>query len=96
MFGSLRGGSWAACGNLALKELLAEICLLLARNGTLEGESCVLGPCPFLSRQRRTFTTTSRAGLRLVEGLSEGSGPDSNVLVLICLTVRQALGLGIW
>ena len=33
--GSLRDDSWAGCGDLALKELPAEICHLLARTGTL-------------------------------------------------------------
>ena len=45
--GSLRDDSWAECGNLALKELPAELCLLLGRTGTLEGESCALGLYPF-------------------------------------------------
>ena len=35
-----------------LKELPTEICLLLARTGTLEGKSCALGLCSFLSGQR--------------------------------------------
>ena len=41
--------------DLALKELPTVICLLLGRAGTLEGESCALGLCPFLSEQRITF-----------------------------------------
>ena len=47
MPGSLRqlGRVW----NLALKELPTEICLLLVRTGTWEGENCTLGLCPFLS-----------------------------------------------
>ena len=45
MPGSLRDDSWAGYGNLALKELPTETCLLLARMGTLGGESCALGPC---------------------------------------------------
>ena len=47
MSGSLGDDSWEGCGNLALKELPTEICLLLVRTGTLEGESCALGSCPF-------------------------------------------------
>ena len=35
-----------------LKELPTEICLLLARTGTLEGKGCALGLCFFLSGQR--------------------------------------------
>ena len=50
--GSLRDDSWAGCENQALKEVPTEICLLLSRTGTLEGESCTLGLCPFLSGQR--------------------------------------------
>lgn len=53
--GSLRDDSWAGCGNLALKELPNEICFLSMRTGTLEGERCALGPCPFLSGQSVTF-----------------------------------------
>ena len=55
MPGSLRDDSWEGCGNLALKELPTEIRLLLARTGTLEGESCALGSCPFWSGQRIPF-----------------------------------------
>ena len=39
---SVRDDGWKECGNLALKELLAEICLPLSRTGTLQGESCAL------------------------------------------------------
>ena len=46
---SVRDDSWAECGNLALKELLAEICFPLTRIGTLQGESCALR-LPFLVR----------------------------------------------
>ena len=53
MPGSLRqlGRVW----NLALKELPTEICLLLVRSGTWEGENCTLEFCPFLSEQRIAF-----------------------------------------
>ena len=43
------GDGWAECGNLALKELLAEICFPLTSTGTLQGESCALR-LPFLVR----------------------------------------------
>ena len=43
--GSFSDDSWARCGDLALRELPTETCLLLARMRTLEGESCALGPC---------------------------------------------------
>ena len=36
--GSLRNDSWAESGDLALRELPTEICLLFARTGTLECE----------------------------------------------------------
>ena len=39
---SIRDDGWAECGNLALKELLAEICFPLTSPGTLQGESCAL------------------------------------------------------
>ena len=42
-------------GDLALREPPAEICLLLARTGTSEGEGCALGPFHFFSEQRVTF-----------------------------------------
>ena len=42
----------AQSGDLALREPPAEICLLLARIWTSEGESCAWGPFPFLSEQR--------------------------------------------
>ena len=51
---SLRDDSLARCGNLALKELLTKICLLLARAGPLEGENCALGLCS-LPEQTITF-----------------------------------------
>ena len=47
--GSLSDDSWAGSGDLALRELPAELCLLLARTGTLEGVSC-LGTWPFFVR----------------------------------------------
>ena len=47
--GFLRDNSWAGCGNLALKELPAELSLPFVRTRTLEGESCALGLCPFWS-----------------------------------------------
>ena len=37
---------WTGCGNLAPKEMPIGICFFLVRTGTLEGESCALGPCP--------------------------------------------------
>ena len=40
---------WAECWNLALKELLAEICFHLTSTGTLQGESFALR-LPFLVR----------------------------------------------
>ena len=46
---SVRDEGWAECGNLALKELLAEICFPLTSTGTLQGESCALR-LPFLVR----------------------------------------------
>ena len=42
--GSLSDDSWVGSGNLALKELSAEICLLFTRTSELEGESWAL-PC---------------------------------------------------
>ena len=36
--GSLSNDSWAESGDLALRELPTDICLLFARTGTLEGE----------------------------------------------------------
>ena len=51
---SVRDDGWAECGNLALKELLAEICFPLTSTGTLQGESCALR-LPFLSGQKITF-----------------------------------------
>ena len=44
---SVGNDGWAECGNLALKELLAEICFPLTSSGTLQGESCALR-LPFL------------------------------------------------
>ena len=35
---SLSNDSWAESGDLALRELPTDICLLFARTGTLEGE----------------------------------------------------------
>ena len=46
---SVRDDGWEECGNLALKELLAEICFPLTSTGTLQGESCALR-LPFLVR----------------------------------------------
>ena len=46
---SVGNDGWAECGNLALKELLAEICFVLTSTGTLQGESCALR-LPFLVR----------------------------------------------
>ena len=42
--GSLSDDSWVRSGDLGLKDLSAEICLLFARTRTLEGESWAL-PC---------------------------------------------------
>ena len=53
--GSLREDSRAGSWDLALRELPTELCFLLARTGTLDGEHCALGPCPFLLGQRITF-----------------------------------------
>ena len=39
---SVRDDGWAECGNLALKELLAEICFPLTSTVRLQGESCAL------------------------------------------------------
>ena len=44
---SVRDDGWAECGNLALKELLAEIYFPLTSTGTLQGERCAL-ILPFL------------------------------------------------
>ena len=55
MPGFLKDDSWAESGNLVLRKLPTELCLLLARPRTLEGESYTLGPCPFLSGQIITF-----------------------------------------
>ena len=46
---SVGDDGWAECGNLTLKELLAEICFPLTSSGTLQGESCALR-LPFLVR----------------------------------------------
>ena len=53
--GSFSDDGWGGSWDLVLRELPAELCLLLARPRTLEGESCSLGHCPFLSGQRITF-----------------------------------------
>ena len=53
--GFFRDDSWVEPGDPALRELPTELCLLLARTRTLEGESCTLAPCPFLSSQRTSF-----------------------------------------
>ena len=50
-----QGWQLGKSGDLALKELPTAICLLLARTGTLGGESCALGLCPSLSGQRITL-----------------------------------------
>ena len=47
--GSLSDDSWAGSGDLALREPPAELCLLLAWTGTLEGVSCV-GTWPLIVR----------------------------------------------
>ena len=52
---SLSDDSWPGSGDLVLKEPPTEVCLLLARTRTLEGESWALGLCPFMSEQRITF-----------------------------------------
>ena len=46
---SVRDEGWAECGNLAPKELLAEICFPLTSTRTLQGERCALR-LPFLVR----------------------------------------------
>ena len=46
---------WAGSADLAVRDLPAEISLLLARSWTSEGESCAWGPCPFLAEQRVTL-----------------------------------------
>ena len=53
--GSLSDDWWAGSGDLTLCKPPTEICLLLTRTKTLEDESFVLGPFPFLSKQRITF-----------------------------------------
>ena len=53
--GSVRNDTWRECGNLALKELLTEICFPLTRTGTFQGENYALRLCPFLSGERITF-----------------------------------------
>ena len=65
--GSLSDDSWAGCGDLALRELPAELCLLLVRMGTLEGDSCALGSCPFLSGQTVTFVWWRFTGISLLD-----------------------------
>ena len=47
--GSLSYDSWTVSGDLSLRELPTEICLLFSRTGNSERESCALGPCSFLS-----------------------------------------------
>ena len=54
----VRDDSWAECGNLALKDLLAEICFPLTRTGTLQGESCAL---------RLLFLVRTENNIHLVE-----------------------------
>ena len=56
-----RGDNLAGFGDLALRELPAEICLLLARTRTLEDAGCALGPCPFLDK--RITETENNIGL---------------------------------
>ena len=46
---SVGDDGWAECWNLALKELLSEICFHLTSTGTLQGESFALR-LPFLVR----------------------------------------------
>ena len=50
---SLAQDGWAECGNLALKELLAEICFPLTSTGTLQGESCALRPMILRAEQQK-------------------------------------------
>lgn len=61
--GFLSDDSWIKSGDLALRELPTELCLLLAKTWTLEGEGWALGPWPSLSEQRSfvwwRFTGTS-------------------------------------
>ena len=64
-----------------------EICLLLARTGTSEGDSCVVGPAPFLSGQRQVWAFSpgpsrppdlraSGDSLRAVSYRAHWQGPD--------------------
>ena len=55
---SVRDDGWKECGNLALKELLAEICFPLTSTGTLQGESCAL---------RQLFLVRTENNIHLVE-----------------------------
>ena len=55
---SVGNDGWAECGNLALKELLAEICFPLTSTGTLQGESCAL---------RQLFLVRTENNIHLVE-----------------------------
>ena len=55
---SVGDDGWEECGNLALKELLAEICFHLSSTGTLQGESCAL---------RMTFLVRTENNIHLVE-----------------------------
>ena len=72
--GSLSYDSWTGSGDLALRKLPTEISLLLARTGrTSEGESCALGPCPFLSGQRITFVWWRFTGTVLPDLKNKGS-----------------------
>ena len=55
---SVGDDGWAECGNLALKELLAEICFPLTSTGTLQCESCAL---------RQLFLVRTENNIHLVE-----------------------------
>ena len=55
---SVGNDGWAECGNLALKELLAEICFPLTSTGILQGESCAL---------RQLFLVRTENNIHLVE-----------------------------
>ena len=84
---SLSDDSWARCGNLAPRELPTEICLLLARTGTLVGESCALGPCPFLSGQRITFVWQKFTGTLLPDHDLTSRTKDLTPRSLLQLTI---------
>ena len=52
--GSVKDESWAECGNLAMKELLTEICFPLTRTRMFQDESCSLR-LPFLVRTKNNI-----------------------------------------